>query len=67
MGIDPEEGEGIRETLDDIMEAEKKKNGTKTNSGLSANSLKQLCQICLQKMIFLDRYAPIECLDYPNH
>lgn len=45
VGIDPEEGEGIRENLDDIMEAEKKKKGAKTNSGLSANSLKQLCQM----------------------
>ena len=43
-GIEPAEGEGIREKLDNIMEAEKKKNGTKTNSGLSVNSLKQLCQ-----------------------
>ena len=43
-GIEPAEGEGIREKLDKIMEVEKKKNGTKTNSGLSVNSLKLLCQ-----------------------
>jgi len=43
-GIEPAEGESIREKLDKIMEVEKKKNRTKTNSELSVNSLKQLCQ-----------------------
>ena len=43
-GIEPEDSQGIREKLDNIMEAEKNKTGTKTNSELSANSLEQLCQ-----------------------
>ena len=41
-GIEPAEGEGIRQKLDRILEAKKKARGVETDAELSADDLKQL-------------------------
>jgi len=43
--IEPAEGEGIREKLDEIMVSLKKRDGAKIDGDLSAQSLKELCEM----------------------
>ena len=43
--IEPKEGEGIREKLDEIMEKLKSHNGVENDSELSAENLKELCHL----------------------
>ncbi len=44
-GIEPKEGEGIRENLDGIMEGMKSKQSVENDSELSAESLMELCNL----------------------
>lgn len=49
-GIEPKEGQGIRQQLDQILNQTKKEKGVKTDSQLDAATLKNLCAIYKEKI-----------------
>ncbi len=49
-GIEPEEGRGIRKQLDDMLEQVKKQRGYKSDTDLTADELKALCDAFKQRV-----------------